>query len=99
MVPIRTQWPVNSDVYIFKSFNLEEPADMVARTAIDNGYDFNINDFLVDSKNKEGFTYYWQYTFIYPASLFHAGLNWLASPLEDHGGTTAWGFCTFKGWT
>jgi hypothetical protein len=88
----RTPWAANTDMYVFRTFTLGQPIDMVAKTAVDNGYDLYINDVLVTSKNAEGFTFHWEYTDILDASLFQAGTNSIGIHLEDHGGGTAWDF-------
>jgi hypothetical protein len=91
-VPTRTSWPVNTHMYIFKTFTLGQPIDMIAKTAVDNGYTLYINDNLVNSQNAEGFTFHWEYTDNVGKALFQSGLNWLAVDLEDHGGSTGWDF-------
>lgn len=92
IVPLRTSWPANTHMYIFKTFTLGQAIDMIAKTAVDNGYALYINDTPVNSQSAEGFTFHWEYTDSVGKALVHPGLNWLAVDLEDHGGLTAWDF-------
>jgi|GEM_PF-5080103 len=91
-VPVRTNWPADSDVYVFKTFTLGQPVAMTAKTAVDNGYAIYVNDVLVAGANAEGYTSHWEYIDTIAASYFKPGLNWLAFHLEDHGVATAWNF-------
>ncbi len=55
----------------------------------DNGYKLFVNGTLLSQGNAEGFTWRWEYGGAIPSSLLHAGTNWIAVALDDHGGLTA----------
>jgi hypothetical protein len=88
----RTEWGPHSFLYVYKEFTLDEPIDMTAYYAVDNGIDVYVNGQLVRSVNEEGYTHYWEYQDELPASLFSAGVNSLAFFVEDHGNYTFFDF-------
>ncbi len=55
---------------------------------VDNGFSLYVNGQLIASGNAEGFTNRWEYGGQFGNAL-HAGTNFIAVALEDHGGLTA----------
>jgi len=78
------------DIYLRIALNLT-PFDLTTLTwflGVDNGYALYANGTLVSAANAEGFTFRWEYSGGFGATL-HSGVNYLAVELEDHGGATA----------
>lgn len=55
---------------------------------VDNGFTLYANGAFISAANAEGYTYRWEYSGAFGASLVN-GINIIAVALEDHGGATA----------
>lgn len=89
-----TFWPADGsdgdDLWVRTTFDATGfvPGSIAWNLGVDNGYKLYLNGTLIASGIAEGFTFRWEYSGGFGASLL-PGVNVIAVALEDHGGLTA----------
>lgn len=88
------KWPADGsdgdDLWVRRTFDATgfTPSSIAWHLGVDNGYKLYLNGDLIASANAEGYTFRWEYSGAFGASLL-PGTNTIAVALEDHGGLTA----------